>query len=139
MSASKDVRDYLLGNGALIALVASYDAGPAVFDGRFPGGIKIGADPALIIDVPRRVEPDNDFSVRGRSLHLNIRLYRRIDNSDPGPGNVDAAADLITDLFDARSFDIGPTHYQSTVAGPVDAPTDDKSLIGRLIQLSLIY
>jgi hypothetical protein len=139
MSASEDVRDYLLGNGALGALVASYDAAPAIFDGRFPGGFKIGAEPALIIDVPRRIEPDNDFSSRGRSLHLNIRLYRRIDNEDPGPGNLDLAADLIASLFDARSFDTGSTHYQSAVAGPVDAPTDDKSLIGRLIQLSLIY
>lgn len=130
----------LTADATLTALLLSYAAAPAVFeDGKAPAGAvdALATLPlALVTPATNQANPKT-FDAKWREERVDVRLYHKPAGSSLP---LQQAAERVRVLFD----DYGPASITSgsvvnaTVSGPFPAPTDDPSLDGRIVQLTLL-
>jgi hypothetical protein len=89
------------------------------------------------VGAPAHAGDDDTFSEAMRSEQIGLRLYHKPEGASLP---LVQAAERVRTLF--RNWGAvaitGGTVIQTEVAGPIPAPTDDPSLDGRIVQLSLL-
>lgn len=128
----------LTGDATLQALLATHASAPAVFeDGATPPEFTHGVLPIVVVGAPTHVNDDDTLSEAMRSEQIALRLYHRpVGASLP----IVQAAERIRTLFKnwGPVAVTGGTVIQTEVVGPSPAPTDDPSIDGRVVILSLL-
>lgn len=128
----------LTGDATLTALLATYASAPAVFeDGSVAPEYEHGVLPMVVVGAPTHAGDSDTFDANMRAETIGLRLYHQPDGSSLP---LVQAAERVRALFKnwgSVAID-GGTVIQTEVAGPVPAPTDDPSLDGRIVQLSLL-
>lgn len=128
----------LTGDAALTALLAEYSSAPAVFeDGAAPPDFEHGESPIIIVGAPTHLNDDDTFSEAMRAEQIALRLYHKpVGASLP----IVEAAERVRTLFKnwGPVAITGGTVIQTEVVGPSPAPTDDPSIDGRVVILSLL-
>jgi hypothetical protein len=128
----------LTGDATLLALIAAHATAPAVFeDGAVPPEFAHGVKPIIVVSSPSHAGDDDTMDGKLRSELIALRLYHQ-PNGASLP--LQQAAERARTLFkDWGAVAItGGTVIQTEVSGPFPAPTDDPSLDGRIIQLTLL-
>lgn len=128
----------LTGDATLTALLAVYATAPAVFeDGSVPPELEHGDKPIIVVGAPAHAGDDDTFSEAMRSEQIGLRLYHKPEGASLP---LVQAAERVRTLFKnwGAVAITGGTVIQTEVAGPIPAPTDDPSLDGRIVQLSLL-
>lgn len=128
----------LTGDATLAALIATHASAPAVFeDGAVPPEFVHGVLPIIVVGAPTHAGDADTLSERMRAEQIGLRLYH-----SPAGASLPlvAAAERVRTLFKnwGAVAITGGTVIQTEVAGPIPAPTDDPSLDGRIVQLSLL-
>lgn len=128
----------LTGDATLTALLATYATAPAVFeDGAVPPEFAHGVKPIVVVGAPSHAGDTDTLDAFMRSEQIGLRLYHQ-PNGASLP--LQQAAERIRALFKnwGSAAITGGTVIQTEVAGPLPAPTDDPSLDGRIVQLTLL-
>lgn len=128
----------LTGDATLTALLATYASAPAVFeDGSVAPEFEHGVLPIVVVGAPTHAGDSDTFDAFMRTETIALRLYHQPEGASLP---LVQAAERIRTLFkNWGSVAItGGTVIQTEVAGPIPAPTDDPSLDGRIVQLSLL-
>lgn len=128
----------LTGDATLTALIALYASAPAVFeDGKVPPEFEHGDKPIIVVGAPAHAGDADTFSEAIRSEQIGLRLYHKPDWSSLPLAQ---AAERVRTLFKnwGAVAITGGTVIQTEVVGPSPAPTDDPSLDGRIVQLTLL-
>lgn len=128
----------LTGDATLAAMLATYGSGRAVFeDGKTPPEFAFGTAPAVLVGAPAHQGNDDSFDADMRLEQLIVRLYHRPDGSSLP---LHTAAERVRALFNkwGPAAITGGTMINATVSGPVPAPTEDPTLDGRLMYLTLL-
>jgi hypothetical protein len=128
----------LTGDATLTALLAVYATAPAVFeDGSVPPELEHGDKPIIVVGAPSHAGDDDTFSGAMRSEQIGLRLYHKPEGASLP---LVQAAERVRTLFKnwGAVAITGGTLIQTEVAGPIPAPTDDPSLDGRIVQLTLL-
>lgn len=128
----------LTADATLTAQLATYGDAPAVFeDGKVPADLVADDDPFVVVTPPTNDANDEDFSAARRVETIAMRLYHKPQGSSL---SLQIAAERVRALF--RNWGpasvTGGSVLHASVAGPSPAPTDDPSLDGRIVSVSLI-
>lgn len=126
------------GHAPLTALLGEYGGEPAVFSDRQPSDFVQGWRPSIIIDAPVRQDDRDTFSREWRDGALRIRLYAKLDRTQPTAPRLREASEMVRALFHRRGFTVAGLKIQSVASGPTDGPVDDASEIGRVVQIQLM-
>jgi len=130
------VRQRLVGDGTLTAMLATYLGQPAVVVSPVPFDFPFDAKPAIVVDEPINQTPEDDYSTARRRVDLRVRMYAKHGGSSVV---LNAAAERVRTLlhnWNTPSFSTGELEGAS-VNGPTSAPTDDPSIEGRLLSVQL--
>lgn len=129
-----DVRTAIVGNTSITALVGTTNSNPSVFTTRPTA--PTAAYPMIVI-TPVDVN-DMDGLTDGRPIvDVDVAVYGRKKDHIRA---VESLGLLIRDLFHRQRFSISPSGVsvvQIVCRGPLSAPTDDESLIARLVSLKV--
>lgn len=128
----------LIGDATLMALLSEYDSAPAVFeDGKVAPDYEHGVKPLAVVTPPSNNANPDTFDASLRDEVVSVRLYHRPDGSSLP---LHQAAERIRALFRnwGSAAVTGGTVIHAEVAGPFPAPTDDPSLDGRIINITLL-
>lgn len=133
-----DVFARLIGDATLTALLAEFSSAPAVFeDGKAPSEFEHGEN-AMVVVTPatNNANPDT-FSASMREEIVTVRLYHKPDGSSLP---LQQAAERVRALFKnwGSVAGTGGTIIHAEVSGPFPAPTDDPSLDGRIVSITLL-
>lgn len=141
MDAQGALFSYLISDNAFTALLATYTpaggvAGPALFTNEIPEDFVNGVLPCGVIDAPNLNDREPTASERYRDIACNIRFYHIPAGSNkPLLDAAEAAGDSL-DLL--SSFAYGDdTYVDTTVTGPVRAPTTNPSADGVVLSARL--
>lgn len=128
----------LTGDVTLSAMLAEYAGAPAVFeDGKVPVEFEHGELPCIVITSPSNAANPDTFDANGRNEQVTARLYHKPEGSSLA---LQQAAERVRVLFKnwGPSSVTGGTVIHAEVSGPIPAPTDDPSLDGRIVSISLL-
>lgn len=128
----------LTGDATLTALLAEYASAPAVFeDGKVAPEYEHGEDPMAVVTPPTNVGNPDTYSANLRQENLMVRLYHKPEGSSLA---LHTAAERVRALFKnwGSAAITGGTVIQAEVSGPFPAPTDDPSLDGRIVSITLL-
>jgi hypothetical protein len=129
----------LSGDMALAAMLLPYNGAPAIVADPAPADLEIiDKRPVVIMAKPVNDENDDTFSEAYRVVRFNVRVYSRPDEQTL---EIDQAAEKARSILTSwPAGDVsGGRFVSATVSGPVDAPTDDPSIEGRLLQVRAIF
>lgn len=128
----------IIADTALVALLATHAAAPAVFeDGKVSPEFEHGALPlAVITPASNNGNPDT-LDAAMREEVITVRLYHKPEGSSAPLRN---AAERLRALFKnwGSAAVTGGTVIHAEVSGPFPAPTDDPSLDGRIVSITLL-
>lgn len=128
----------LTGDATLTALLSEYDGAPAVFeDGKVAPEYEHGALPMVVVTPPTNNGNPDTLNATMRDELVSVRLYHKPDGSSLP---LHTAAERVRTLFKnwGGAAVTGGTLIHAEVAGPVPAPTDDPSLDGRIVSISML-
>ena len=132
-----DLYQYLTSRTDISDLLDSYAGAPAVFDGQVPPDHIIGTAPVVVLDYPTVNERLQTSSNINRDIETNIRIYAQVQSA--GGMNclpLHSAAETIANaLVTARIPVTGGVLRGANIKGPINAPTEDATLAGRLISV----
>lgn len=139
MNSTATVYARLIADATLIAALATYGAGPAIFNEKAPTGFVfgLGVKPCLIIAVPVADTAVETFSENGRAIQQDVRGYAFDTGSSLA---LDAVMQRVRDLFHNQPEALtvtGGRAILSRVTGPVASPTSEPSVIGRRVTIRL--
>lgn len=128
----------LTADATLTALLQTHDVEPAIFeDGKVDPEIEYGTLPlAVVTPSSNNANPDTLDAAMREEL-VSVRLYHKPDGSSLP---LHDAAERVRALFRnwGSAAVTGGTVIHAEVAGPFPAPTDDPSLDGRIINITLL-
>lgn len=130
------VRQRLVDDGALAAMLATYLEQPAIVVSPVPFDFPFETKPTIIVDEPLSQTPEDDYSNGRRRVDLRVRMYAKHGGSSVA---LNTAAERVRTLlhnWNTPSFSTGELEGAS-VNGPTSAPTDDPSIEGRLLSVQL--
>ena len=128
----------ITGDATLTALLASYAAAPAVFDdGKVPAEFEHGSLPMAVLTPPSNNGNPDTFSEKMREEVLSVRLYHKPAGSSLPLHSAAARVRALFKNWGATAI-TGGTLIHAEVSGPFPAPTDDPSLDGRIINITLL-
>jgi len=124
---------------AVSASLATWNGAPAIFSERAPDSFleEKPTKPFLIIAAPSRDEALETFSETGRLIFQDVRGYQRDTGSS---AELDTLMRSVRDLFHNKPEELtvtGGVCDVCRVAGPIQSPTSDESLIGRRVTIRL--
>lgn len=139
MNSTATVYARLIADATLIAALATYGAGPAIFNEKAPTGFVfgLGVKPCLIIAVPVADTSVETFSENGRAIQQDVRGYAFDTGSAAA---LDTVMRRVRDLFHNQPEALtvtGGRAVLSRVTGPVASPTSEPSVIGRRVTIYL--
>jgi hypothetical protein len=122
---------------ALAGMLAEYGEAPAIFeDGQVPYEYEFTSRPIIVVEPPAHQEDRDTFDADMRIELLRLRLYHRPAGASLP---IQQAAERVRELVRNWTGDItGGRIINTTVSGPQPAPTDDPSLDGRLLSITLL-
>lgn len=125
-------------DATLTALLAEFQEAPAIFeDGQVPPEFQFGSTPIAVVASPAHQGDDDTFDADMRREQITVRLYHRAEGSSLP---LQAAAEQVRALFKnwGPSAITGGTMVNATVSGPLPAPTEDPTLDGRIVYLTML-
>ncbi len=129
-----DLYQYLRTQSDITDTLALYSGAPAIFAGQVPPDHAITA-PVLILDYPTINERRQTSSSINRELETGLRIYAQVQSAK-GMNTLPlqtASETIAKALVTARIPVTGGILRGANVKGPVNAPTEDKTLAGRHI------
>jgi len=129
-----DLYQYLSAQPDITDTLASYAGAPAIFAGQVPPDHGI-TEPVVILDYPTVSERLQTSSNINRDMETNIRLYAQVQSA-AGMNTLplqQASEAIAAALVTARIPVTGGLLRGANVKGPINAPTEDKTLAGRMI------
>lgn len=136
LDPQKDVFVRLSSDVALTAQLATYRSAPAVFADYAPTDYQFGPLPAIVVASPSANESDDTYTEDYRQVTLNVRLYHLPQGSSAALELAGEQARLTLKSWASGAM-TGGSLTASAVSGPVEAPTQDPALEGRLLQVRL--
>jgi hypothetical protein len=136
LAVDNAIYDRLVSSVALMALVAPFGGGKAVFtESPLPPGV---VPPFIIVPEPQVDIPGvfDTKNTNGRQWVRDVGCYTRARGD---PSTVEAMAELVRGLFHRKHGSINVVGFGvmiCTADGPVRAPTDD-TMYGRLVTITL--
>lgn len=133
-----DVFARLIGDATLTALLLQYGGAPAVFeDGKVPAKLEHGTLPIAVVTPSTNAGNPDTLTSSMREEQINVRLYHKPDGTSTP---LHQAAERVRALFKnwGAASVTGATLIHAEVSGPFPAPTDDPSLDGRIVSISLL-
>lgn len=126
-------------DATLAGLLSSYDGGAAIVSDPVPDDLGITEPkPICVISAPTDNEAADTYTEDGRNVGLSIRLYAKPEGSTLP---IDTAAEWVRSII--KSWPAGAVtggqFISASVSGPVVGPTDDPSLVGRLVNARLFF
>lgn len=131
------VRARLAGDATLVGMLALYAGAPAVLVDPPPDDYEADILPSIIVGEPHYDEDDSDLTFDGREVILRVRVYAKHNGSSVA---LNAAAERVRSLlkhWTADNFSDGKLSA-SFVSGPVQGPTSDPSIEGRILTPRLL-
>lgn len=128
----------ITGDATLVALLATHSAAPAVFeDGKVSPEFEHGTLPMAVITPPSNNGNPDTLDASLREELISIRLYHKPAGSSLP---LFSAAERLRALFKnwGSAAVTGGTIIHAEVSGPFPAPTDDPSLDGRIVSITLL-
>lgn len=128
----------ITGDATLTALLGVHSAAPAVFeDGKVSPEFEHGTKPLCVITPPSNNANPDTLDAALREELITVRLYHKpAGSSSP----LHLAAERVRALFKnwGSAAVTGGTVIHAEVSGPFPAPTDDPSLDGRIVSITLL-
>lgn len=141
----KDVFARLAADATLVALLATYNspAAPAIFeDGKAPASVvdALSTKPLVLVTSPANNGNPDSLSASMREEIVSVRLYHKPDGPSGSSTPLQQAAERVRALFKnwGSVAGTGGTIIHAEVSGPFPAPTDDPSLDGRIVSITLL-
>ena len=128
----------LTGDATLTALLSTFGGAPAVFeDGKVAPEFEHGPQPMAVVTPPTNNGNPDTLDSFMRDELVTVRLYHKPDGSSLP---LHQAAERIRALFKnwGGVAVAGGDLIHAEVSGPFPAPTDDPSLDGRIVSISLL-
>lgn len=131
-----DLYQYLSSQSGITDKLAVYAGAPAIFAGQVPPDHEI-KNPVVILDYPTVNQRLQTSSTINRDLETSLRIYAQVQTSTAmNTLPLQEASEAIAKaLVTARIPVTGGVLRGANVKGPVNAPTEDKTLAGRLISV----
>jgi len=135
LDLSGPIREALMGQGAITALLGDYAGEPAIFTRR---PAPEGAPYPMIMVSPDVAITDQDFLTAQKPIVMrDVAIY----GAQPDDyRDVESGAYLIRDFFHNNRFAITVPGYgviDILCTGPIPAPTDDENHLGRVVTLTI--
>lgn len=129
-----DLYQYLRSRPYIADKLASYAGAPAIFAGQVPADHDI-TSPVVILDYPVVNQRAQTSSNINRHIETTLRVYAQVQTpSGMDTWPLQSAAETIANaLVTARISVTGGVLRGANVKGPIAAPTEDKTLAGRLV------
>ncbi|MFN4296802.1 MAG: hypothetical protein ACK4FB_08160 [Brevundimonas sp.] len=139
MNSTATIWSRLSADATLIAALATYGTGPAIFNEKAPTGFVFatGVKPCLIIAAPSNDQGAETFTENGRAIQQDVRGYAFDTGSSAA---LDTIMRRVRTLFHNAPGSLtvtGGKAILSRVTGPVASPTSEASVIGRRVTISL--
>lgn len=136
------VIDRLKSDNAFLATLGVYEPDdaeptPAIFTDPTPPDFEVDVKPAIIVGEPWRDDPDDDLTHNGRDVSLRVRIFVKHNGSGIAINDVAQDARALLHNWSTPSFSTGRL-LASFVSGPVNGPTSDPSIEGRILNLRLL-
>lgn len=134
------VRDRFLADGQLSAMLAEYENAPAILTGGvLPEDLSemLNDQPVMLVDEPFYDEDASTFNTVLRDVKLRVRFFTKSNGSNVNMLNATERAKAVFRNISQPAFSTGKLEA-SFVSGPQNAPTEDPSIEGRLLTLSLM-
>lgn len=133
------VRDRFLADGQLPAMLALYGGEPAILTGGvLPEDLSetLNTKPVMLVDEPFYDEDASTFNTVMREVKLRVRFFTKSAGSNIDMLIATERAKAIFRNISQPVFSTGKLEA-SFVSGPQNAPSEDPSIEGRLLTLSL--
>jgi hypothetical protein len=128
----------LIEDATLVALLQEFDLEPAVFeDGKVDPEYAFAVLPIAVVTPPTNNGNPDTLDASLRDEQVSVRLYHKPDGSSLPLHQASERVRALFKNWGSAAVD-GGTVIHAEVSGPFPAPTDDPSLDGRIVSISLL-